>query len=145
MPLVTWLEYTINVTKEGKYEYEAYVSSGVNNSAFTLSLFKDNGKTDPLCRVVVPKTGDNTWDTYQVVSGKLMRSLKVGQHVLHLKITDGSPNIDKIVLTCTSEDGIQEVSASSASSEMLHNLSGQKVSANYKGIVIKNGRKILVK
>ena len=140
-----WLEYTINVTKEGKYEYEAYVSSGVNNSAFTLSLFKDNGKTDPLCRVVVPKTGDNTWDTYQVVSGKLMRSLKVGQHVLHLKITDGSPNIDKIVLTCTSEDGIQEVSASSESSVMLHNLSGQKVSADYKGIVIKNGRKILVK
>ena len=140
-----WVEYTINVTKAGKYTYDAYVSSGVSGSAITLTLYKQDGKMDPLGKINVPKTGDNTWDKYEVVSGKLLKSLKTGRQVLRLKITSGSCNIDKIVLTCTEEDGIQEVYASPNSSDNLYNLAGQKVGTDYKGIVIKNGRKILVK
>ena len=140
-----WLEYTIDVTKAGEYTYEAYVSSGVTGSGFSLGLRKENGSLESLCRVSVPKTGDNNWDTYKVVSGKLSKPLQAGRQTLHLQITGASCNIDKIVLTCTQEDGIREVSASAGKTDSRHNLAGQKVDAGYKGIVIRNGRKILVK
>ncbi len=49
----------------------------------------------------------------------------------------------------TYADGIQQVAGDNAECGMrnaeLYNLNGQKVSANYKGIVIQNGKKVLVK
>ncbi len=140
-----WLEYTINVTKAGEYTYEAYVSSGVTGSGFSLGLLKENGQVETLCRVSVPKTGDNNWDTYKVVSGKFSKPLQEGQQILHLQITGASCNIDKVVLKCNSEDGINDVLIPSALSGNLYNLSGQKVDASYKGVVINNGMKFIIK
>lgn len=141
-----WLEYTINVTKAGEYSYEAYVASGTTGSSFNLGLPKPNGRVETLCRISVPKTGDNDWNTYKVVSGNFSKPLQEGQQILHLQITGANCNIDKIVLTCTSEDGIETVNASSCPyDDNLYNLAGQKVDASYKGVVIKNGRKILIK
>ena len=42
-------------------------------------------------------------------------------------------------------DGIKPLSNSSLKDENLYNLAGQKVDANYKGIVIKGGKKVLMK
>ena len=41
--------------------------------------------------------------------------------------------------------GIQNVKAENAASAVVYNLAGQKVSENYKGVVIKNGRKMIQK
>ena len=140
-----WLEYTVNVTKAGEYSYEAYVSSGTDGSTFSIGLCKEKGAIVPLCKVSVPK---NNWDTYEVVGGQFRKPLPEGKQILRLQITGGSCNIDKIVLTCTSEDGIEDAVVSSdpsGSSDNRYNLAGQKVDASYKGVVVRNGRKILVK
>lgn len=140
-----WLEYTVDVKEAGKYSYEAYVSSGVEGSGFTLSL-ADNGKLDELCNIMVPKTGDNNWDTYKVVRGSFNKPLEAGKHVIRFSITNAYCNIDKIVLKCTESAGISNITIDDSNSERdLYNLSGQKVDANYKGIVIKNGKKVLNK
>ena len=39
--------------------------------------------------------------------------------------------------------GIQNVKAENAASAVVYNLAGQKVSENYKGVVIQNGRKMI--
>lgn len=41
--------------------------------------------------------------------------------------------------------GIQNVKAENAANAVIYNLAGQKVSENYKGVVIMNGRKVVVK
>ena len=41
--------------------------------------------------------------------------------------------------------GVKEIATAPAKTDAIYNLAGQKVDANYKGIVIKNGKKILVK
>lgn len=55
--------------------------------------------------------------------------------------------IDDIVFSVAdvTETGITDVKYSGINDASIYNLSGQKVNANYKGVVIKDGKKILVK
>ena len=92
-----WLEYTVNVTEAGKYSYQAYVSSGLSGSGFSVSLKTDNGFVN-LCKVSVPQTGDNKWDRYQAVSGTFDVPLEEGQHILRVTIDGGNCNLDRMVL-----------------------------------------------
>ena len=100
-----WLEYTINVTEAGKYEYEATVSAGNDNAGFTLSLVNDNGTTQ-LAKVNVPKTGDGDWSKYKTVKGKLSQPLEAGEQILRLTIDGAYANIDKIALRRVSDTPI---------------------------------------
>ena len=93
-----WLDYTVNVTEEGTYEYEATVASGTTGAAFSISL-RDNNQTTQLGSVSIPKTANNSWDTYTVVKGELSKPLTVGQHILRVTITGANGNLDKIVFT----------------------------------------------
>ncbi len=93
-----WLEYTVNVTEEGAYNYEAYVSSGTTGAGFTISL-RDNNQSTQLCRISIPQTGNNDWSTYQVVKGTLSKSLTAGKHILRVTITGANGNLDKVVFT----------------------------------------------
>ena len=136
-----WLEYSIDVKEAGEYEYIATASSGSNNSGFTLSLVND-GKTTQLCKVNVPNTGD--WSTYKTITGKLSRKLEAGPQIIRLQISGPYCNIDKIELKCTAS-GISDVIMDYSSDGVLYNLSGQKVDANYRGIIIQNGKKRLNK
>ena len=45
----------------------------------------------------------------------------------------------------TATSGIQNVKAENAANAVIYNLAGQKVSDSYKGVVIMNGRKVVVK
>ena len=92
-----WLEYTVNVAKGGRYTYEAYASSGLTGSGFSVSLVKD-GQLTTLCQVDVPQTGDNDWGTYTKIEGELNVPLEAGRQVLRITITGGYCNIDKLVL-----------------------------------------------
>ena len=135
-----WLEYTVNVAQAGEYDYEATVSSGSDNSGFSLSMIKD-GKTIQLAKVSVPKTADNDWSKYKTVKGKLSQPLEAGEQILRLTIDSPYANIDKIEIKNT-ETGINTIIVDN-SDEPAYNLAGQKVNSHYKGLVIKNGKKVV--
>ena len=136
-----WVEYTINVKETGTYSYEATVSSGTTNSGFSINIRKDKTITK-LADVKVPQTGNNDWDTYKTVEGTV--ELEAGEQILRLIITGSNCNIDKIKFSLVT--GINGVVMDEPSSDdALYNLSGQKVNANYKGIVIQRGKKQLSK
>lgn len=52
-------------------------------------------------------------------------------------------NIYGIILTVGDDTGIQDIIQNGTASDRLYNLKGQRVDANYKGIVVSNGRKYL--
>lgn len=97
-----WLEYTVNVAAEGRYTYEAVVSSGLTGSGFSVSLVKD-GQLTTLCQVDVPQTADNNWNTYTALQGELSERLEAGRQTLRITITGGYCNIDKIVFKRVNE------------------------------------------
>ena len=138
-----WLEYTVNVTEGGKYAYKATVSSGSTNSGFSVGLVK-NGKVTSLFKVNVPQTASNSWDTYKPVEGNLSTRLEAGEQILRITIDNPYCNIDKIELKLVEGDGIEMVSADeSADNSATYNTVGMKVNDNYKGIIIRNGKKML--
>ena len=136
-----WLDYTINVTTAGEYEYEATVSSGNDNAAFSISVINNNGTTQ-LAKVNVPKTGNSDWSKYQVVKGKFSKPLEAGEQILRITIDSPYANIDKIEIKST-ETGIRSVKTEDDGQETVYNLAGQKVNSHYKGIVIIKGQKVI--
>ena len=136
-----WLDYTINVTQAGEYEYEATVSSGNDGAAFSLAIVNEKGITQ-LAKVNVPKTGDGDWSKYKTVKGKLSKPLEAGEQILRLTIEGPYANIDKIEIKST-ETGILSPHASQPSTQNTYNLAGQRVNSRYKGIVIQDGKKIV--
>lgn len=54
--------------------------------------------------------------------------------------------IDDVTLTVNDNTtGIQLLNADNADGEQIYNLQGQKVDGSYKGVVIRNGKKVVVK
>ena len=140
-----WLEYTVNVKEGGKYAYTATVSSGSTGSGFTLGLVKGE-QVVSLCKVNVPQTASNSWDTYKAVEGNLSTRLEAGEQIMRITINNPYCNIDKIELKCVEGDGIEMVTADETTDNgNIYNVVGMKVDANYKGIAIKNGRKVIQK
>lgn len=138
-----WVEYTIDVKQAGTYDYTATVSSGTTGSGFSINVNK-NGSITKLADISVPQTGNNSWDTYKTMKGTLSKSLEAGQQIIRIVITGDNCNIDMIQFTAN-ETGINSVTIDESSEEALYNLSGQKVDANYRGIIIQNGKKRLNK
>ena len=139
-----WLEYLVDVKQGGKYSYEATVSSAVDNAKFSLTLIDGDGNEKSLGSVSVPQTG--SLDNYQVKTGKIRNTINAGKQQLRITITNGSCNIDKIKFICTeSTDGITEVTDEEAGTGASYNLSGQKVGEGYRGIVVRKGKKFVVK
>ena len=139
-----WLEYSVNVTQAGEYKCVATVSSGTTGSGFTLGLVQ-NGSVKTLCKINVPQTGNSDWGTYWPVTvEKLNMPLELGEQVLRITITGASCNIDKLELICTEPSAIHSV-VYDAPDAPAYNLYGVPVTAGYRGIVIKNGKKYLKK
>ena len=133
------------LTEAGTYSCEATVSSGVTGSAFTLGLVED-GKVTSLCRINVPQTGNNNWDTYQVVKANISKTLEEGEQIFRITINGANCNIDKIELKLLQSSAIDDVTFTPRNDNgYIYNLAGQRVDENYKGIVIKNGKKVLNK
>ena len=93
-----WLEYTVNVTEAGLYEYDVYVSSQDGGGAFSFALSGDNGLTDLTGTVNVAKTG--AWSTYKVQHGRFTKELAAGQQRLRFIVEKGDLlfNFDKIII-----------------------------------------------
>ena len=135
-----WAEYAIEVEQAGKYSYEATVSSAVADSKFSMVIVESDGTEKTLATVTVPQTGST--DTYEVKTGKIRNALKEGKQKLRIKITGAGCNIDKVNFIYT-ETGINEVTDDDPATGETYNLAGQRVDSNYKGIVIKNGKKVI--
>lgn len=137
-----WAEYSVKVNQAGKYSFDATVSSAVTGSKFTMTLIDSNEKeiTSPL--VKVPNSGED----YVVKTGKISSVINAGLYTLRINVSGGNCNIDKIHFTCTEPtSGISEVEADDAVNGPAYNLMGVPVTTGYRGIVIKNGKKIYVK
>ena len=140
-----WAEYSVDLAIESsKYTYEATVSSAVAGSSFSMLLIDGQGNETTLGSVQVPVTG--SLDTYQVKTGKIRNRLSAGKQTLRITSKGGHFNIDNIKFINPDVTGIDEVSFDTAvTGGASYNLSGQKVGTGYKGIVIRNGKKIVLK
>lgn len=138
-----WLEYTVNVKKNGTYGYKATVSSGTNNSGFRIGLMK-NGSETTLARVSVPNT--NSWDTYTTLSTEVISTkLYEGQQTIRITITGQNCNIDKIEFVCLVEDGVKYVTDEDIRTlGPIYNMGGVRVNEYKDGINIMKGKKVLI-
>ena len=140
-----WLEYSINVKESGDYRYEATVSCGSpDGSAFTVGVVKD-GKYVELSKVTVPQTDNNMWSNYKVLKGEFSAPLEAGKQILRITIDKPYVNLDKIELKLAGTGILSIEGDASSDDQNLFNLYGMKVDKNYKGIIIKNGKKVLNK
>lgn len=143
-----WTEYSINVTQPGKYKCVATVASGTTGGAISIGEVID-GKVKTLCRIGVPKTANNSWDTYKTVTANLNANLSEGNHVIRLTISGANCNIDKMELICTLNTAIDTAEATEKDanyrSARTINIMGMPVNGNYNGIIIRNGKKYLNK
>ena len=138
-----WLEYTIDVKERGMYKYEATVSAGIDGAAFTLSLV-ENGSLTTLKTINVPNT--SSWDTYQVVTGTIRKTLPEGLQRLRITIDGSYVNIDKIEFKRMQSTGISDTQTDEdEQNSPSFSLSGQRVGEGYRGIIVKNGRKHLTR
>ena len=138
-----YAEYSVKVNQAGKYAYEATVASEVSGSKFTMKLIDSEGNETSMPLVKVPNKGK---DTYEVKTGNVKEALKEGLFTLRIDVTGGKCFVDKIKFNCTEPaSGIDEVEAFDEVNGPAYNLMGVPVNAGYRGIVIKNGRKIFVK
>lgn len=135
------LNYLINVTESGKYNYEATVSSAVTGSSFKMTLIESDGTEKALATVNIPKS-----ETYQVVSGKIRNSIKEGEHTLRIDIMGAGCNIDKIDFKLT-ETAIQTMAIDNQTAP-VYNLYGIKIGTTAEwqslphGLYIVNGEKV---
>ncbi len=94
--------------------------------------------------------GESKFD-YVLKNGTFFRATEgvvaVGKAYLHLDSDPGTPDGKlSIIFDDSSEtDGIKSVENGKFAAENAYNLAGQKVGANYKGIVIVNGKKVVRK
>lgn len=88
-----WVEYTIDVAADAKYNIVANVATAFETSA--MQLFIDDKEITE--SVVLPKV-DSVWTTYKVIDVG-SAELKKGEHVLKLLITGGYLNVDWIQFT----------------------------------------------
>lgn len=140
-----WLEYSIDVKQSGTYSYEATISCGSpDGSAFTVGVVKD-GKYVELSKVTVPQTDNNMWSNYKVLSGEFSAPLEAGKQILRITIDKPYVNLDKIELKLAGTGILSIEGDASSDDQNLFNLYGMKVDKNYKGIIIKNGKKVLNK
>ena len=125
-----WLEYTVEVKKDGDYDITANVAAGNSTSAFKLYI-DEKSITDA---VTLPQTADNKWDTYKTIDVKEKVALKAGKHVLKLEITANYANIDWIQFNEQGEvppyEGIAKVRFDMTEAESnfsVYNMQGQKL------------------
>jgi hypothetical protein len=83
-----WLEYTVNVEKDGKYVIEAAASNG--NTDINIDLLLD-GKE--IANISGSATSD--WDTYKTIR-TTTTTLTAGEHILRVEFGSAYNNLDFI-------------------------------------------------
>ena len=135
-----WAEYSVDVTlNNNKYSYELKASS-TEGASVSMVLIDSDGNEKTLGTANITSTG--SMDTYAVKTGKIRNKLNEGRQTLRVTLKSGSCNIASLNITNSEATGIDELSDDdTVATGETYNLSGQKVGAGYKGIVIRNGKK----
>ena len=138
-----WLEYTVDVKEAGNYKFTAYVACGSpDGAAFSLGIVKDGNLTN-LCSFPVPQTDNGSWNTYVPIAGSVDAPLEKGRQILRLTVDRPYGNIDKIVVEKIST-GISQVTKDKQVGS-IYNMKGQRTGMGYKGVVIVNDKKVVMK
>ena len=85
------------------------------------------------------------WSNYKVLKGEFSAPLEAGKQILRITIDKPYVNLDKIELKLAGTGILSIEGDASSDDQNLFNLYGMKVDKNYKGIIIKNGKKVLNK
>lgn len=142
-----WLEYTIDVANVGYYTCEMMASNGTSTSAtINVSLVGQDGKLTSLWNV--SRSGTGAWGTYKSCKSSTKKRLEAGKQIIRVTFKNGNVNLDNITLNMVEdltpvEDVMADEEIVAPSKTGTFNLSGQKVNGNYRGIIIKDGKKIL--
>lgn len=101
-----WLDYSVNIEKEGFYNITAILSSGGEQSGIQL-LLDDENITDTL------KTAPNIedWESYLETETSTLTKLPQGEHTLRMNIVGDWINIDKLVFTESDPTALQLLDA----------------------------------
>jgi hypothetical protein len=131
-----WLEYTVNVEKEGDYTMFAAVASGSTTGSFKLSV---DGE-DITEEIAVPKNeGEDNYDDFGKVKANV--KLPAGKHILRFTVTGDWMDIDYIQFASGKDAkdpdeggdvGIRSsmrMNANSATTFDVFDLSGKKVAS----------------
>ncbi|MCQ2077619.1 MAG: endo-1,4-beta-xylanase [Bacteroidaceae bacterium] len=115
-----WLEYTVDVDHDEKYNYEITYASK-SSAKFNLSL-ADNGKVvSYLQDTSLSSTGGTS--TYAVKSGKTYKTLSAGRHVIRFTAKTSGFNVDKLVFIST-ETGIDTIAKKSSGNYNIYTTTG---------------------
>jgi len=121
-----WLEYTVDVQKEGAYQVTARVASGLDSSAFHLEL---DGSIISSC-IVIPNAGG--WSTYNEITSRI-NDLPSGKHVLRLVIDRSYGNVDWIQIQEVSPTKIHKRNTANHSIPHIYKLVDEKGVVRYQG------------
>lgn len=101
-----WLDYSVNIEKEGFYNITAILSSGGEQSGIQL-LLDGEDITDTL------KTAPNNedWESYLATETSTLTKLPQGEHTLRMNIVGDWINIDKLVFTESDPTALQLLDA----------------------------------
>ena len=139
-----WYEYSVNVKKQGLYSCEATVSSGTTGSGFRVGLVQPTGSVTHLWSLSVAKTGDNTWDNFKVQKASRNVELMPGNQILRITITGSNCDINKLNISLVEATGIDELGTVRENEDCrTYNIYGQPVGKDYRGIVIRNGKRYM--
>lgn len=126
---------TLKVPSNGTYQVGfGNWFGGDENTKSTFDVPMTAGEDFQLIEVESPNFGENVWDDGYVIlsSGWVLGTTVVKKVQVVEKVKGGTAAI-KIAKTVRKSD------------EAIYNLAGQKVNTSYKGLVIKNGKKMIKK
>lgn len=142
-----WLEYTIDVANPGLYTIEMVASNGTSTSASV--KFQRVGADGKLTSLwTLSRSGTGGWSTYKTTKSSTKKEFEAGKQTIRVTFSNGNVNLDSFTLTCVEDHTpveIVEATTPQPSPTGTFNLIGQKVSDHFRGIVVKNGKKILKK
>jgi len=113
-------------------------------------LFSKWGNDEHRIPSALAEVADPKWDTFNIEAGTTTYTLPLTDEDIATLKSEGlrisGYNMTVTKITSTSTTAINNIVSSSAmKNDAVYNLAGQKVGKDYKGIVIKNGKKIVVK
>ena len=106
----------------------------------------DSDNMDAAIVKTVNSVKDNDVVSASMQNGKLMLiGLKPGSTSIKLDFNSNGIVVSKdLAVTIDNTTGITSVTNDNQNANDLYNLSGQRVNTSYKGVVIRNGKKVLV-
>ena len=136
----TSADYQINVPAAGDYSLLLRISSRELIAAPKFQVSVDGTE---VANEVLPVTGatatEDKWET-QIIN----ISLPAGKHTLTLKNTQSAiVKLNALRLALTT--GVQTINREPLTENQTYNLAGQRVGNDYKGIVVKNGKRYIKK